>query len=92
MEELIESLNELLKQFVDPEYGPLNHNKLVEKIVVDTRDGYECSYDKIDYIYSLDVADIFLKVTVISDSYGNDHQILSMQLVKQVNKTIVSYE
>ncbi len=58
-----------------------------------TKNGeYEGSYEDIVEIYSLGAEDLYIKLTLRTDSYGDNETVHSVQIVKPVVKQVTDFE
>ena len=75
----------------------LRYCKKFAKVASETIDnlrGYERQgeYNEVIEIYDLKVDNLFIKLTLRTDSYGEDEKIYSVQIVAPVVKTVTDYE
>lgn len=71
--------------------------KKYEQVLVKTPDDYLQEKNQSDYstkteIYKLDFDDLYLKVTRVTDSYGDNERLSSIQLVKPVIKQVTDFQ
>lgn len=66
---------------------------IVQKEQTSTRDEYESIYDRRYEIYDAKLEDnYFVKISYITDSYGNHEEIAGISFVKGEEKKITVYE
>jgi len=72
-------INEALRDI-----SAIRNKKAVETVKTDE--------DTTDEVYPSEIEDVFIKLTVTTDSYGDNEKITSIQFVSPVTKNITNYE
>lgn len=87
--ELVKLINEALSNINELRYG-----KKFKKVISDRKSEgeYEGSYEELVEIYALGFEDYHLKLTLRTDSYGDNEFVHSVKIVKPIVKTITDFE
>jgi hypothetical protein len=72
----------------------LRTGRLFKRVLQDKREEGECegSYTEFTEIYCLEENELYLKLILRTDSYGDNTAVESIQIVKPVIKTITDFE
>ncbi len=90
---MIEIINKALKDIYTLRFNS-KYKKVSSSKTDNCNNGYgsQGEYDEIQEVYDLNYEGLFLKLTLTTDSYGNNETISSIQLVKPTTKTVTVYE
>lgn len=61
-------------------------------VIQDTHYGSQGDHNTIEEVYDIGLGDFCLKLTLHSDSYGNDEFVIGIKIVKPVKKEVIVYE
>lgn len=84
--EALESISKL--RYNHPKFKKITHN-VIDNLRGDDRQG---EYNEIIEIYSLGKDDLHLKLTLRTDSYGDNESVFSIQIVKPIIKQVTDFE
>lgn len=92
--ELIKAVNEALKNVSQLRYRHEKFKKVANEKIINIKDeeGEQGESDEITEIYSLGVEDYHLKIVLLTDSYGDNPAINSIQVVRPKEQIVQIFE
>lgn len=78
-------INEALKDISSLRYSHKKFNRVTKEIRED-------EYNETTEVYSLGEDDLYIKIVLRSDSYGDNESVNSIQIVKPVVKQVTDFE
>lgn len=86
-------INEALKSIPELRYNNKKFKKVSDNKIDNLRGGEsQGEFDELIEVYSLGVDDLHLKLTLRTDSYGDNEYVHSVQIVKPIVKQVTDFE
>lgn len=86
-------INEALSDIESLRYNSKKFKKISNSLIDNLRgDERQGEYNEIIEVYSLGIDDLHIKLTLRTDSYGDNEFVHSIQIVKPVVKQVTDFE